>query len=63
MGGVALVVRLVAYQTSQNAGNNHNDKANANTSDTETCLSSESKRNKAKLDRWRDQQIQVLRKM
>ena len=37
-GGVPLVVRLVAYQTSQNAGNNCNDKANAGTSDTETCL-------------------------
>ena len=30
-GGVPLVVRLVAYQTSQNAGNNRNDKANADT--------------------------------
>ena len=29
--GVPLVVRLVAYQTSQNAGNNRNDKANADT--------------------------------
>ena len=62
-GGVPLVVRLVAYQTSQNAGNNRNDKANADTSDTETCLSSESEWNKAKLVRWSDQQIQVLRKM
>ena len=34
-GGVPLVVRLVAYQTSQNAGNNRNDKANADTSGTE----------------------------
>ena len=62
-GGVPLVVRLVAYETSQNAGNNCNDKANAGTSDTETCLSSYSERNKAKLVRWSDQQNQVLRKM
>ena len=31
LGGSLLVVRLVAYQTSQNAGNNRNDKANADT--------------------------------
>ena len=55
------MVRLVAYQTSQNAGNNRNDKANADTSGTETFLSSESKRNEAKLVRWSDQQIQVLK--
>ena len=61
-GGVPLVVRLVAYQTSQNAGNNRNDKANADTSGTETFLSAESKRNKEKIVRWSDQQIQVLKK-
>ena len=60
--GVPLVVRLVAYQTSQNAGNNRNDKANADTSGTETFLSAESKRNKEKIVRWSDQQIQVLKK-
>ena len=49
--GSPLRSRLVAYQTSQNAGNNHNDKAKGNTSDTETCLSSESEWNKAKLVR------------
>ena len=38
-------------------------KANANTSVTETYLSSKSERNKGKLDHWRDQQVQVLRKM
>ena len=63
LGGVPLVVRLVAYQTSQNASNNRNDEANAHTSDKETCLSSESERNKSKLVRWSDHQIQVLRKM
>ena len=62
-GAVPLVVRLVAYHTSQNADNNCNDKANAGTSDTETCWSSYSERIKAKLVRWSDQQIQVLRKM
>ena len=61
--GSPLSSRLVAYQTSQNAGNNHNDKANADTSNTETYLSSESEWYKAKLVRWNDQQIQVLRKM
>ena len=44
----------------QNADNNLNDKANADTADTETWLSSESETNKAKLDCWSDQQIQVL---
>ena len=64
-GLVLLVVRLVLYQTS------HLKmlaiiviiKANANTSVTETYLSSKSERNKGKLDHWRDQQVQVLRKM
>ena len=37
--------------TYQHAGNNLNDKADADISDTETCLSSETKKNKAKLDR------------
>ena len=55
--GVPLVVRLVAYQTSQNVGNNRNDKANADASGTETFLSAESKRNKEKIVRWSDQQI------
>ena len=54
-GWVPLVVRLATYQTSQNAANNRNDKANANTSGTETFLSSENKRNKAKIVRWSDQ--------
>ena len=61
--GSPLRSRLVAYQTSQNAGNSHNDKANADTSDTETYLSSESESYKEKLVRWNDQQIQFLRKM
>ena len=47
--------------TPQYAGNNCNDKANTDTSDTETCLCLESEWNKAKLDRWNDQQIQVIR--
>ena len=47
--------------TSQSAGNNHNDEVSADTSDTETCLSLERERNKAKLDRWSYQQIPVLR--
>ena len=47
----------------QNAYNDFNDKVNTDTSDTETCLSSESKKNNAKLDRWNDQQIRVLRDM
>ena len=55
-GGVPLVVRLVAYQTSQNAGNNCNDKANAGTSDTETCLPSQSERNKVLRKMWKDYQ-------
>ena len=62
-GGVPLVVRLVAYETSQNAGNNRNDIENADTSDTETYLSSESECYKAKLGRWNDQRIEVSRKM
>ena len=62
LGGVPLVVRLVACQTSENAGNNRNDKANADISGTKTFLSLESKRNKAKLVRWSDQQMQVLKK-
>ena len=49
--------------TSQNAGNNRNDKGDADTSDTEIFLSSESERNKAKIVRWSDQQIQALKKI
>ena len=48
---------------SQNAGNNRNNKGNADISDIETCLSLESERNKEKLDCWSDQKIQDLRKM
>ena len=49
-------ISSISNITSQNAGNNLNDKANADISDTETFLSSESERNKAELDRWSDQQ-------
>ena len=48
--GIFLVVILVlsiSNITSENAGINLNDKANAQTSDTETCLPSESDRNKS----------------
>ena len=48
--------------TSQNTGNNRNDKGDADTSDTEIFLSSESERNKAEIVCWSDQQIQVLKK-
>ena len=40
-------ISSISNITSQNVGNNLNDKANADTSDTETCLSSESEQNKA----------------
>ena len=49
-------ISSISNITSQNAGNNLDDKVNADSSDTETFLSSESERNKAELDRWSDQQ-------
>ena len=43
---------------SENAGNDLNNEANIDTSKTESCLSSESKRNKTKQDYWSDQQLE-----
>ena len=51
--GKILVDRVVRYPniTSQKDDNNLNDKANADPSDAETCLSLASEWNKAKIDR------------
>ena len=62
-GGVLLVVRLVRYQTSHLKMLAILVMIKQMILDTETCLSFESELNKAKLDRWSNQQIQVLRKM
>lgn len=42
----------------ENAGNDLNNEANIDASKTESCLSSESKRNKTKQDYWSDQQLE-----
>ena len=44
---VVILVLSISNITSENAGINLNDKANAQTSDTETCLPWESDRNKS----------------
>ena len=54
-------ISSISNITSQNASNNLNDKANADTSDPETCFYLESEQNKGKLCRWSDQQVQVLK--
>ena len=44
----------------ENAVNDFNNESNADTSETESCFSSKSERDKAKRDRWCDQQTRIL---
>lgn len=47
----------------ENADNDLRDEANTDNFDTESCLYSKSRRNKAKCDHWANQQTRIIGKM